>query len=81
VQSGRPLPTFWKQGVYSELVNQLLSKLSNSLSDYTTRNKTLSFIASALRTKEATLVCFLTEMGIYSRLDTGTLVRNMMLYH
>jgi hypothetical protein len=52
-------------------------------------NKTVSFIASAVRTKKGTsvcvgtqtLVCFLTDLDKYSRQDTGTLVRNMMPYH
>jgi hypothetical protein len=58
-------------------------------SDFTTCNKIVSFIASAVRTKKVTsvcvctqsLVCFLTDLDKYSRLDTGTLVRNMMLCH
>jgi hypothetical protein len=89
VQSGSLLPTFWKQEVHSEWVNQLPLKLSNNLSDYTTCNKTVGFITSTVRTKKITsvcvstpsLICFLTDLGRYSRLDTGTLVRNMMLYH
>jgi hypothetical protein len=89
VQSGSLLPTFWKQEVHSKWVNQLPSKLSNSLSGYTMCNKTVSYIASAVRTKKVTsvfvctqsLVCFLTDLCRYSWLDTGTLVRNMMLYH
>jgi hypothetical protein len=89
VQSGSLLPTFWKQEVRSKWVNQLPSKLRNNLSDYTTCNKIVSFIASAVRTKKATsvcvstqsLVCFLTDLDKYSQLDTGTLVRNVMLYH
>jgi hypothetical protein len=51
-------------------------------SDCTMCNKTVSFIASAVRTKKATsacvctqsLVCFLTDLDKYSWLDTGTLV-------
>jgi hypothetical protein len=39
VHSGSLLPTFWKQEVHSEWVNQLPSKLSNSLSDCTTCDK------------------------------------------
>jgi hypothetical protein len=82
VQSGSLLPTFWKHEVHSKWVNQLPSKLSNNLSDYTTCNKTVSVIASAVRTKKSTsvcvptqsLICFLTNMDKYSRLDTGTLV-------
>jgi hypothetical protein len=69
VLSGSLVPTLWKQ---------LLSKLSNSLSDYTTCIRTVSFIASAVKTKNATsvcvctqsLACFLTDLGKYSRLGT-----------
>jgi hypothetical protein len=89
VQSGSLLPAFWKHEVHSKRVNQLLSKLSNNLTHYTTCDKTVSVIASAVRTKKATsvcvytqsLVCFLTDLGKYSRLDTGTLVWNMTQYH
>jgi hypothetical protein len=38
VQSGSLLPTFWMQEVHSKCVNELPSKLSNNLSDYTTCN-------------------------------------------
>jgi hypothetical protein len=56
VQSGSLGPTFLKQEVHSKLMNQLLSKQSNNLYN-TTYNKTVSFIASAVRTKKATSVC------------------------
>jgi hypothetical protein len=88
VQSGSLVPTFWKQEVHSKWMNQLPSKLRNNL-DYTTCNKTVSVIGSAVRTKKAlsvcvctqSLMCFLTDLGKYSRIGTGTLARSMMLYH
>jgi hypothetical protein len=89
VQSGSLLLTYWKQEIHSKRVNQLPSKLSNNLSTYpdrTTRNKTRRFIVSAVRAKKVcvwtqSLVFFLTDLGKYSQQDTGTLVRNMILYH
>jgi hypothetical protein len=59
VQSGSLLPTFWKQEVHSKWVNQLSSKLSNNLSDYTTCNMTVSVIASAVRQRKPHQYVFL----------------------
>jgi hypothetical protein len=86
VQSGSLLPTFCKQEVHSERVIQLPSKLKPQSGRL---HKILSFIVSVVRTQNPlhyvfcctqSLVSFLTDLGKYSQLDTGTLVRNM-LYH